>query len=159
MSVLVAPSPASASATLTIDLTVVNTSASTVFNAELRLLYPPGINDLGNSLIVDGACAGTISNNNACDSGEVVVFPLGVMTPGLQVDLTLAPVVANAAVDGSLIPWRATVVEDNGSWTSLQETLCIDLGGFLPDGACPSPDSDADGVPDNEDAFPACCIH
>jgi uncharacterized repeat protein (TIGR01451 family) len=155
LSVLVAPSPASASATLTIDLTVVNTSASTVFNAELRLLYPPGINDLGNSLIVDGACAGTISNNNACDSGEVVVFPLGVMTPGLQVDLTLAPVVANAAVDGSLIPWRATVVEDNGSWTSLQETLCIDLGGFLPDGACPSPDSDADGVPDNEDAFPA----
>jgi len=155
LSILVAPSPASAADTLAVNLTVVNTSVSTVFNAELQLLFPPGVNTLSNPLIVGGSCAGTIINNNACDSGEVVVFPLGTVTPGQQLDLTLAPVVANATVDGSLMPWRATVVEDNGSWTSLQETLCIDLGGFLPNGACPSPDSDADGVADNEDAFPA----
>jgi len=110
LAVAIAPSPASAADTLDIDLTVVNTSASTVFNAELQLPFPPGLNDLPNASIVGGSCAGTLVNNNACDSGEVVVFPLGTVTPGQQLDLTLAPVVANAVVDGSLIPWRTTVV-------------------------------------------------
>ena len=133
---------------MTIDLTVENTSLSTVFNAELRLRFPPGVNTLSNSSIVDGSCAGTIVNNSACDPREVVVWPLGTLTLGQQVVVSIAPVVANATVDGSLIPWRASLVEDNGSWANLQETLCIDSGGFLPGGACPSPDSDADGVPE-----------
>lgn len=64
----------------------------------LRLRYPTGFSSVSNSLIIDGACAGT-----TCDPLEIVTFNLGNLPPGGGAVVELPPSVAAGASGGSVI--------------------------------------------------------
>lgn len=88
-----------------------------------------------------------MSNNFACDSGEVAIWTLGTVGPGQSVTVSLPPVVTNDATtvpDGSLIPWRASVTRSGLTASSRQLSLCIGASGCTNDG-------DGDSVGDHID--------
>ena len=95
LGMVVTPNLAEQSETLSVEMTVTNRSAATVFGGTLNLRWPIGINDLTNGAIPEGGnCAGTLVNNNACDSGEVAQWILGTLPPGQSVTVSFRPLVA-----------------------------------------------------------------
>ena len=126
LGLVVVPNPAEQSETLHVEMTVTNHTAATVFGGTLNLRWPNAINDLGNAALAEGgACAGTIVNNNACDSREVAQWVLGTLPPGQSVTVSFQPVVSGAATNGALIPWSAWLVEDGNTWVSKSDTLQV----------------------------------
>ena len=114
-----------------IELIVSNDGAGLETNIVVDLEYPADMNDRSNLAISGGAaCAGTISNNNACDSGEVVEWTVGTLTPGQSVTLSLPPVVTAGLTDGTLIAWNATVSDGVGQVGADSAVLEIDTNRY-----------------------------
>jgi acyl dehydratase len=127
-----APNPAQPGQTLQTDLTVTNSSSSTLFGVLLQARFPDGVNNLSQSALTGGGvCSGGV-----CSSGDLVTWALGTLTAGATVTVSMPPVVSNGVVDGRLLVVDMAVTADSGDQTLATETVLI----------APFNDDDGDGV-------------
>ena len=128
------PDPTQAGNTLDVALTITNpnTSASTFSGIELDLRYPVNLDDLNTapatSLITNGGnCDDSdIGQPFECESTEVIHWDIGTLNPGESTTVSLPPVVAAAALNGSLIPWRGQLIAEGMS--EIWEDITIGVG-------------------------------
>ena len=124
---------------LNTNLTVSNNDAFTRFGVALKARFPEGVAQLFESVSgFDGDCPST-----ACESNEVVSWPLVDIPAGGSVTVNFPGVVGNGAVEGSLINLYAWVEDDQGvqgRGSASYPTGCIE-----------TLDADCDGVLDSVD--------
>lgn len=112
-----------------IEMTVTNTTASPVFGGTVDMHFAPGTNSLAESLVggpFDAAASCSSGGfSTSCEGGELLTWTFATLNPGQAVDLSLPPIVASGVVGGELISYKATVTEDSGTLSVVDETLPI----------------------------------
>jgi len=131
--------------TLSVVLTVTNSSFFDRADVVLRMRYPVGLQPLNHSAITDGGtCVHSVLINSRCDATETLVWNLGTIPAGDTVTVSLPPVV-NAVPNiskGEQIEFVAWV-EDSAA-----RSRAIDVVGI---GDPALVDTDGDGVIDDND--------
>jgi uncharacterized repeat protein (TIGR01451 family) len=148
LSLTVTPLPELPGNSVTVELTVENTSAAQVLGGVVRLRYPTGMVAVNESVITGPLNAGESCgfNNASCAAGETIQWDLGTLNPSQSVVMSLPPVVLNSTDEGSLIKWSAIVTEDGLSLARESESLPITDNLILPIN-----DTDGDGIGDESD--------
>ncbi|GMQ83883.1 MAG: hypothetical protein BMS9Abin06_0628 [Gammaproteobacteria bacterium] len=128
--------------TLSVALTVTNSSFFDRADVVLQMRYPVGLQNLSQSAISDGGtCVPSVSNNGRCDATELLSWNLGTILAGGTVTVNLPPVI-NAIPNiskGQQIEFVAWVGD------SVDRSRAIDVVGVG------YGDTDGDGVLDNVD--------
>ncbi|MEM7081833.1 MAG: dockerin type I domain-containing protein [Pseudomonadota bacterium] len=124
---------------LAILYTVTNNDAFSRFGVTLSTMMPPDLNVLfDNNADFAGDCPGT-----SCTSGERIQWALGELPAGATVSVLLPPIVANGAVDGSVMSFNA--------WVTDQLSQQARAGVALYTGCLDAIDGDCDGIVDTSD--------
>ena len=119
---------------LDVELTVSNPGNETLSNVELYLSYPSGMGTLYTSEISTGGDANTVttwSGKHYCLSGDLVLWSLGNLPPGVGVSVTLPPDVSNDTADGALIQFEAQVYVDGVQKIKKSKTTQIQSDPFF----------------------------
>ncbi len=128
-------SPAAAGESVLVSMNLANTTASPVFDAQVLLRYPAGVDSVNESLFLGGIDAAIacdeVSSATVCSTNEFVIFSVPAMNPGQVKELSFPVGISVGTASGSMIGWEARVIEANGSeaWESV--TLPVD-GGVKP---------------------------
>jgi hypothetical protein len=123
--------------TMTTELTVSNSSLSTLFGVVLQARVPDEVDTFDDSLITGGGTCSLFG----CGFSEQVTWTIGTLAAGAEVTVSMLPVVSNSSglVDGQLITVDGSVTEDGKRQTTAAYTVIIG----------PFADADFDGMPDN----------
>ncbi len=126
------PNPVLPNQAFDVLLTVENTSAGLLLGAELQLRIPDGLNTIFSTTIVGG---GVCPGGN-CQKGELLTWPLGNLSPGAVVQVSVTPTTLSTLPHGQVLFFDAEVVDNNGDSASASESMLI--GNFI--------DDDFDGI-------------
>jgi hypothetical protein len=118
------PDPGRQNEVTDVTVTVTNPSASTTRNnIAVHVRVPQGVDDVLTTSISSGANCG---NFNRCVVGSNIVWQIGDLAPGESRMVSLAPTIANATVEGSLISYQADVRESAlTSATAIEQTAVL----------------------------------
>ena len=130
LAVNVNPGSAQPSQQVLVEITVTNSGVASESNLIVTMEYPTDMANLSESLIT-GPLDTAVSCSQAgsgtiCTAGEILEWNLGTLAPGRVVNLSLPPTLSGNAVDGTLIPWEATVSNVSGALGTQSATLTVD---------------------------------
>ena len=132
--------PSRSGQSLTVAVTVENTSSAQVFGASALLRFPRLLNSLSESLITgpinDSLSCDERSFSTTCESDEFVIWNIGTLNPGQVIEAELPPSIAANIANGELTRFLVEVSEDSGTLNRASYTLVID----------DADDSDNDGL-------------
>ncbi len=130
LSLNVNPAPAAAGEAVLVSMNLANTTASPVFDAQVIVRYPGGVDSVNESLILGAldavvACD-EVSSSTVCSVNEFVIFTLPTLNPGQVRELSFPVNVSVGTAPGTLVPWKARIAESNGSEAWESATLRVD---------------------------------
>lgn len=132
VSLNVTPLPALASQETFVEITVANTSGSTITAAQLQMIYSEQLSNLDETEIVgpfDAANSCSSSGAvNTCQAYEVLTWELGNLAPNQVVTASLPPVVSGSIANGNIIDWLAVARADGGLTAWQTNALPIGVG-------------------------------
>jgi uncharacterized repeat protein (TIGR01451 family) len=103
----VSPNVAPVGGGLQVAVTVRNTGSIDLFQVQIDLLLPAGINSFGVGLTGGATCPNIIDSGAGCAPPERVTWSLATLGQGQQQTLTVPPVVANTAHPGGVLVFDA----------------------------------------------------
>ncbi len=138
------PDPIEPSEILDAELTIGNPSGSTTGNLSLRVLWPE---ELNSSPVVTGGgdCPGF------CDTGEYLLWNLGPLGPGGQIDLGFSENLRSSVADGRMVPIEIELLEAGLPVRTVSKSLVVSPFVDTDDDGIADvldPDDDNDGMPD-----------
>jgi hypothetical protein len=120
--VVVSPIPAMAGSTLSLNVSVANTSETDRTGVVLSLEYPDDLNALNNTLF-DGDCP--VCCDAACTATETAIFDIGTLGAGQTASFPVPPVIALAAQNGTVIHFDAYAVDSTGFNSSGGDSVVV----------------------------------
>ncbi len=122
-----------------LSMTVANATTSTVFGGTVKLRLPAGINSVAESVVngpvdADASCGTDIGSSAACSTGEFLVFPLGNITAGRAIRLSLPFASFGSATlnpPGSVTDWVVNLADDSGALETEALSLLTDANQAL----------------------------
>ena len=121
------PDPVEPGETLLTEVTVSNSGATSLFNVEVQLYFPPQLANLDDAALSDGGDCTFIFSSSVCNPRETVVWDLGTLPPGRGETLLLPPIVA-APPGGELTRYIARAKADNQPSTRAFRTVVVETG-------------------------------
>ena len=122
------PDPVLPGETIYTAITVGNTGSSVSGTLTLQMLYPDHLPSLSHSQISDeGSCIGS----NSCRSNNQITWNLDKLAPGASITVTFPAVIVSNTADGTVIPFNATVREDNGDGATANHSVVVQSGSVL----------------------------
>lgn len=108
-------------------LTVTNPSGSPLFGVRLELYVPNNVNDMLDQLLSDGGdCTPVLGSNASCASGELALWDIGTLGPGLGKTVSILPTPAIDLTDGEIIQFFARVGADDTNVRWEKRAILID---------------------------------
>jgi uncharacterized repeat protein (TIGR01451 family) len=123
------PDPAVPDGRLRMELTVTNSSLSSLSNVVLTAWVPVGLQDglsLPTALLSDGGRCNALSPTNTCTIDERIIWDVGALPAGAGRTVVVPALVAAALAQGDLIGLEARVVADNVSRTRASRSVSVD---------------------------------